>query len=117
MSDINDIRLGRLSALVERYGSQKAFAESGNDISRKYISLLLTGRSSFGEKAARNLESKLGLEPYYFDQTSDVPAYRLNVDELTRVITEIESALKLTKAEITPKDKAILIAENYASSV
>ena len=117
MSDINEIRLNRLAALVKTFGTQKAFAESGNGVSRKYINMLLNRKSAFGEKAARNLESKMGLEPYYFDQMSDVPAYKLNVDELTRVITEIESALRLTKVDITPRDKAILIAENYASSV
>ena len=117
MSNINDIRLGRLTALVKTFGTQKAFAESGNGVSRKYINMLLNKKSAFGERAARNLESKLGLEPFYFDKTSDVPAYKLNVDELTRVITEIESALRLTRTELTPKDKAILIAENYASSV
>ena len=117
MSDINDIRVDRLRALVESTGSQIALAESGDNVSSKFISLILTGRSTFGEKAARNLEEKLSLPPYYFDQTSDVPVYELNVDELTVIIEEIESALSLTRVTLTAREKATLIAENYANKI
>ena len=115
MKDTNKNRVSRLAALVDTFATQKAFAESGNDVSHKYINMILKGRTSFGEKAARNLETKLGLPHLYFDQTSDVPAYELNVDQLTGIIEELENAILLTRVTLTAREKAILIAENYAT--
>ena len=115
MDNISENRVSRLAALVDTFATQKAFAESGNDVSHKYINMILKGRTSFGEKAARNLETKLGLPHLYFDQTSDVPAYELDVDQLTGIIEEIESAISLTRVTLTAREKAILIAENYAA--
>ena len=115
MNDMNDNRVSRLAALVDTFRTQKEFAGSGKDVSHKYINMILKGRTSFGEKAARNLESKLGLPHLYFDQTSDIPAYELNVDQLTTIIEELESAIALTRVTLTAREKATLIAENYAT--
>lgn len=41
-------------------------------INPSFLSQLVGGHSSFGEKAARNLEGKLGLPPFYFDGDFDV---------------------------------------------
>ena len=116
MSDINKIRLQRLAALAAGFRTQIEFAESGDGVSHKYINLLLNGKSAFGERTARNLEVKFGLEPFYFDQKDGVPSYELDVVLLAEAITEIEKAVALTKAKLTPKEKAILIVEYYADN-
>ena len=67
---MNEIRIERLKTLVRKYGSQAKLIESGEDINKAYISQLINGTRSMGEKAARNLEKKLGLPTYFFDETS-----------------------------------------------
>jgi transcriptional regulator with XRE-family HTH domain len=67
MPDKRPIRLRNLRFLVEQ-------TESIADFARKYlldptyISQLLNGHRSIGEKAARNLELKIGLEPDWLDR-------------------------------------------------
>ena len=117
MKELNEVRLDRLKALVATFRSQKEFAESGDNVSRKYVNMLLNRKTNFGEKSARNMETKLGLPNLYFDQVSDVPVYELNVDELTTIIEEIENALSLTRVTLTAREKATLIAENYANKI
>lgn len=39
---------------------------------KSYISQLLGGKASFGEKAARNMEQRYGMPDYYLDGATDV---------------------------------------------
>lgn len=72
-----DIRLENLKKLVAKWKAS-GYAKSYAEISRKhpivdasYISQLVNGNRNFGERAARNLEESLGLEPFYFDKVID----------------------------------------------
>lgn len=65
--EIRDLRIDNLRALVEKAGSIAAFARQYEKVDPTYISQLLNGHRSFGEKAARNMEGRIGLTPGYLD--------------------------------------------------
>ena len=72
-----EIRLENLKKLVAKWKAS-GYAKSYAAISRKhptvdasYISQLVNGNRNFCERAARNLEESLGLEPFYFDKVVD----------------------------------------------
>lgn len=59
-------RVEALRILVQEHGTQAQFARRyGLDAS--YISQILSGHRSFGEKSARNMETKIGLPPGTLD--------------------------------------------------
>ncbi|WP_367598028.1 S24 family peptidase [Pseudomonas fulva] len=57
--DINERRIASLRTIMGKL-SQKEFAEA-HDLDASYLSQLLNGHRKLGEKAARNLEVKIGL--------------------------------------------------------
>jgi SOS-response transcriptional repressor LexA len=60
-------RINALRRLVNEHGSQAEFARKfGLDAS--YISQILSGHRGFGERSARNFESKIGLPPGSLDK-------------------------------------------------
>lgn len=63
--EIQAIRRARLRQHVETLDAQNELQKFG--VSASHVSQLLGGRS-FGEKAARNLEEKIGLEPGWLDR-------------------------------------------------
>lgn len=65
-----DIRVKKLRSLVEKAGGISAFTKRHIGIDPTYISQLLNGHRSFGEKAARNMELKAGLSQGWFDADS-----------------------------------------------
>lgn len=60
-------RTEKLRSLVTQAGGIAAFARKHNGIDPTYISQLLNGHRSFGERAARNMEAKIGVKPGWFD--------------------------------------------------
>ena len=60
-------RVEKLRSLVEKAGGIAAFARNYNGIDPTYISQLLNGHRSFGERAARNMEAKIGVKQGWFD--------------------------------------------------
>jgi len=70
--EIHQIRLERLRSLVDRFKSIAAFARYYN-LEANYISHLFNGYRSFGERSARQMEKKMGLEPGYFDTAAEHP--------------------------------------------
>lgn len=60
-------RTEKLRALVTKAGGIAAFTRQHNGIDPTYISQLLNGHRSFGERAARNMEAKIGVKPGWFD--------------------------------------------------
>ena len=60
-------RTEKLRSLVTHAGGIAAFARQHNGIDPTYISQLLNGHRSFGERAARNMEAKIGVKPGWFD--------------------------------------------------
>lgn len=65
--EIRKLRIDNLRALVEKEGSIAAFSRKHDKVDPTYISQLLNGHRSFGEKAARNMESRIGLPVGYLD--------------------------------------------------
>ncbi|MCZ4064099.1 S24 family peptidase [Oxalobacter aliiformigenes] len=60
-------RTEKLRSLVTQAGGIAAFARQHNGIDPTYISQLLNRHRSFGERAARNMEAKIGVKPGWFD--------------------------------------------------
>lgn len=71
---ITDTRVANIRALIEEMGSQASFCRRFN-LNPTYISQLLNGHRTFGERAARKIEAKLGVPPGWLDrlQTGEGP--------------------------------------------
>jgi transcriptional regulator with XRE-family HTH domain len=76
--DIKQVRIDRLKDIIEQMGGA-AEVERKHEISASYLSQLLNGFRTIGEKSARNLEQKLNLPTMYLDQQNSYS----NKDNLT----------------------------------
>lgn len=65
--DIQAVRRANLILLIDESGGQRALAAKGEDINSTYLSQLVRGKRPIGERAARSLEQKLGLEQNWFE--------------------------------------------------
>lgn len=65
-----ETRLSALRELVESAGGPAAFARLHDGVDPTYVSQLLNRHRNFGERAARNMEKKLGLPHGHLDQES-----------------------------------------------
>lgn len=77
------IRLENLKILLKKLEQEKglnSFAKIGReyDLNPSYLSQLINGSRDLGERAARNIEQKIGLPVFYLDKQSEVliPNYR-----------------------------------------
>lgn len=66
--EIRDIRVAHLRRLVDAAGTIVAFAKRHEGVDPTYVSQLLNRHRSFGERAARNMERRLGLPSGYLDR-------------------------------------------------
>lgn len=64
-------RLEKLRRLVEAENGPAKFARKYEGVDPTYVSQLLNGHRSFGEKAARKMEERLGLPQGEFDREDD----------------------------------------------
>lgn len=103
----------RVAKLKDLIGEQSiaAFCREFEKIDPNYISQILNGHRSFGEKAARTMEEKLGLPPGWFDRRSDYvwPFTSITYQEYLRLEAadqhEIETLLGLKALKIrAPKN-------------
>lgn len=91
------IRVANLNRLLRELkiegvaGSYAELARVYEGIDASYISQVMNGTRNLGERAARSLEKKLNLEPFYLDRTPD------NSDDLNAV-----SALESSTARYVP---------------
>ena len=70
MDTINELRVKNLYSLVKEAGSIAKLARQ-HSVDATYISQLLNGYRSFGEKAARKMELSMNLSQNWFDQNHD----------------------------------------------
>ena len=70
MKTLSEIRQINLKSLKESFKNQRAFADA-IDSSPGYVSQLIIGTGSFGEKAARKIERLLNLPTYWMDVSHD----------------------------------------------
>lgn len=77
---MQDIRIAQLQAyLLNECAGNKSELSRLTRKSQSYISDLLRGKKSFGEKAARGMEQSLKLTPGYFDQVQSAKAKGIRV--------------------------------------
>lgn len=96
-------RLEKLRALVEKYGGIAEFARSttpGADkpIDTTYVSQILNGHRSFGEKSALNMARRAGLPDNYFD--SDPDSIPPEISDLLRTVETLTESGKMSLEEI-----------------
>lgn len=70
--DMNGIRINRLRELTGKFNTVAEFSRHYG-IEPSYISQIVNGHRSFGEKAARKMEKVLNLDAGYFDRIGDHP--------------------------------------------
>ncbi len=98
-------RLELLRALVKANGGNAEFARqcslqsADKPIDASYISQLLNGHRSFGEKAAKNMAIRIGLDPDYFDsiqgkEISHAKVERMPKPELHQAIKEVVALME-----------------------
>lgn len=91
MIDKQKIRLKNLKLLVANAPSIAAFSRN-HGLDQTYISQLLNGYRQIGEKAARKLEDKIGLQPDWLDREAGAD----------------QSPLALQDVLLTPRQRAML---------
>lgn len=85
---IADIRRARL----KEWFADKSFPEK----EKSYFSQLISGKASFGEKAARRLEKDYGMDDEYLDKV-DTSTYEARPSEVANFIKEAREALGLSQ--------------------
>lgn len=83
-------RRQRLRALAAESGSVAEFCRR-HGLDDGYIGQLINGFSSFGEKSARNLQSKIGLAHGYFE--ADAPAAEPSIADKYEFATRVHGAV------------------------
>lgn len=82
------IRVQNLRRLVEQAGGPASFSRKHLGIDPTYVSQLLNGHRNFGERAARNMEDKMGVDRGFLDLSPAdgiSPAAKSLVDTATRL--------------------------------
>lgn len=99
--DMGVKRVAKLRAIVGQSDSIAAFARTYG-LDATYISQLLNGHRQFGERAARNMEEKMGLPPMFFDidpvqERGNAPTPEewraFSTEELSEIAREVLSEL------------------------
>jgi hypothetical protein len=93
-------RLDNLRALVERAGGAAAFARTYPGVDPTYISQLLNKHRNFGERAARTMETKIGLDRGALDST---PGHTVSSGESDWPFPRLEK-LQYTQLKQTQRD-------------
>ena len=87
--DLKQTRILRLEQFIERNGGQTKVSDKFN-VNASYLSQLINGHGSFGEKAARKLENTFGLKPYYLDEMeTNQQLANYNVDPIKIINTSV----------------------------
>lgn len=83
---INEIRVKRLKEFIESIGSAAAVARRYENIDPSYLSQLINGHRSFGEKAARKLEEILRLPQFHFDYLTETSIDNVKSNENSEIL-------------------------------
>lgn len=113
MKKADDIlRIKKLNELIELEGSianlcrNRISGKADKPVDPSHISQIRTGKRTFGEKAARNMEERLGLPHMYFDTEDMSP----NTETFT-TDNEIKKILHKAVARIADKDLTLEMAD------
>lgn len=115
--DPHDRRRKRLEALVGQWGGVAALARRLGYANGTFISQILGGKP-LGEKAARSMETKLGLAPGWFDAVEEVPAEPAQVDavKIAMAIRIIGEEAQAAQVSLTPELLSELVAFVYEAA-
>ncbi len=104
-----DIKTLRVDALRRVIGplSQKDFADQ-HDLDASYLSQILNGHRSLGEKAALNLEQKIGLTPGVLVNPNGQGPAMIEGEYSRDVVREAPSAYQVLQDKATPRAVAVI---------
>ncbi|MEW8070667.1 MAG: hypothetical protein AB2826_09585 [Candidatus Thiodiazotropha sp.] len=123
MVNIRTIRKSNLLAQIDRFGSQRAFAERAG-LAPAHVSQMVTDRRNMGDEVARRIERNLDLADGYMDlqhQPRDYPNHRYagHRDRVAESDSETLKSLLLKIDQMQPRlsaktQKVILRIERAA---
>lgn len=105
-----DRRVAALRREVAAVGGAASFARLHKDVDPTYVSQLLTGHRSFGEKAARKMEQRCGWPADYLDDAA------LRARAAPAILTPEEIDLLLAWQRLTDKRRASLLKQIRAEA-
>jgi len=115
-------RRARLVALIDKRfrGDRQAFLKKA-DLSKGRLTQLLDAKETFGERAARSLEKRLGLPAMWFDVTDEaLPGYPTDGRLLVPITLQEEKLLMYFKL-LSPAQRDVMIndarEQAYAKSI
>jgi len=119
--NIASIRRENLRRLIDKHGGVSALARKLGYPNNSYVSQLAgAGKHSrtIGEKTARMIEEKLGLEQWTLDQAPGERTPFTGTDRalIASVVLAIEEELERHNRSLSPKKRAALVAEVYEHS-
>lgn len=100
--EIRAYRVGKLRELIKNNHKRQSDFARRYDIHPTYVSQLLNGHRSFGEKSARKLERQIGLPLFYFDGVDEE-----SLSDITE--SELIEALKRALPKMSEDGKKTLI--------
>lgn len=109
MIEDQKLRVEKLKSLIGGV-SIAAFCRKFERVDPTYISQILNGHRNFGEKAARTMEEKLGLQAGWFDRDTESawPFNSITYDEYQQLDPgdkyEIETLLGIKALKVRPRD-------------
>jgi len=120
-NDIQKIRRENLRRLIDKYGATELAKRLGYS-SHSYLSQLAgAGKHTrlMGEKTARDIEEKLGLERWALDRPpgSETPFAGTDRALLADVMRAVQHELDGAALKLDPRRQANLVAEVYEKSV
>lgn len=119
--DIAKIRRANLKALVDQHGGVGALARKLGHKGPSYLSQLAgSGKQvrKIGEKTARDIEEKLGLERWSLDKPPGgrIPFAGTDRELIAQVIIAVGEELERARLTLPPQRQARLVAEVYEHS-
>ena len=109
-------RLENLLKIIKSYKNLKSFCLN-HDLSYSYINQIINGSRDIGEKAARNLEKKIGLPEMTLEDSTDKIEMSIN-EELTVLYAKAPEDVKYAVSFLlSPPGNARQFAENITGAV
>jgi hypothetical protein len=115
MRTIYDIRRENLRVLMTQWGGPTSLAKKLGHANGSYLAQLAGPNPSrdISERVARDVESKLGLPPMWFDQPQADSAKKLNDEALATCVRAVATVLRDKGLRPDPETYATLVQLAY----
>lgn len=119
MTEIQSLRRANLKTKVKEAGGPAAVARRTGHADQSYIGNVLAGRKALGEKAARDIERRMGWAEYELDRRpgESIPFENTDRATLAACVREVGDALEQQGKPANPAKFAELVALYYEHCV